>query len=85
MDLVAGVRRVVVVMEHIEKSGAPKLIERCTLPLTGARAVDLVITDLCVIELARGARTPTLIQIAPGVGLDEIAAKTGFGFEIAAA
>jgi hypothetical protein len=60
MDLVAGVRRVVVVMEHTEKSGAPKLLKRCTLPLTGAGVVDLLITDLGVFEIDRkgGGVTP---------------------------
>jgi 3-oxoacid CoA-transferase subunit B len=83
MDLVAGVRRVVVVMEHVEKSGAPKLVNRCTLPLTGARAVDLVITDLGVFDLGRGNHSPVLIELASGVSLDEVSAKTQFAFRVA--
>src|SRR5580698_1948528 len=69
MDLVAGVGRVVVVMEHTEKSCAPKLVSRCSLPLTGAGVVDLLITDLGVFELGRGA--VRLTELAAGVGLDE--------------
>jgi 3-oxoacid CoA-transferase subunit B len=78
MDLVAGVKRVVVVMEHTEKSGAPKLLKRCTLPLTGAGVVDLLITDLGVFELAGGA--VRLSELATGVTLDEVRAKTEASF-----
>ena len=74
MDLVAGVRRVVVAMEHTEKSGAPKLVKRCSLPLTGAGVVDLVITDLGVFEI--GAGRMRLTELAAGVTLDELRAKT---------
>ena len=74
MDLVAGVRRVVVVMEHTEKTGAPKLVKRCSLPLTGAGVVDLLITDLGVFELAAGKVRVT--ELAAGVTLDELRAKT---------
>ena len=74
MDLVAGVRRVVVAMEHTEKSGAPKLVKRCSLPLTGAGVVDLVITDLGVFEI--GAGRMRLTELAAGVSLDELRAKT---------
>ena len=82
MDLVAGVRRVVVVMDHCEKSGAPKLLHRCNLPLTGAGVVNLLITDLGVFEIDR-ARGVSLIQLADGVGLDEIKAKTEATFTVA--
>ena len=75
MDLVAGVRRVVVVMDHCEKSGAPKLLKRCSLPLTGARVVNLLITDLGVFELDRRGGV-TVTQLAPGVTFEEVAAKT---------
>ena len=76
MDLVAGVKRVVVVMEHVEKSGAPKLVDACSLPLTGQGVVDLVITDLGVFRLDRGARPLTLVELAPGLTVDEVRAKT---------
>jgi 3-oxoacid CoA-transferase subunit B/3-oxoadipate CoA-transferase beta subunit len=74
MDLVAGVKRVVVVMEHTEKSGAPKLLKRCSLPLTGAGVVDLLITDLGVFEIGAGA--VRLTELATGVTVDEVKAKT---------
>ena len=83
MDLVAGVKRVVVVMEHTEKTGAPKLLDACTLPLTGAGVVDLVVTDLGVFDVARGKRSLKLLELAPGVALDEARAKTGASFEVA--
>ncbi|MEW5684754.1 MAG: 3-oxoacid CoA-transferase subunit B [Pseudomonadota bacterium] len=83
MDLVAGVKRVVVVMEHTEKTGAPKLLEACTLPLTGQGVVDLVITDLGVFDVSRGKKPLTLLQLADGVTLDEIRAKTEAAFEVA--
>ena len=84
MDLVAGVKRVVIVMEHTEKTGAPKLVNACSLPLTGAGVVDLVITDLGVFDVARGKRPLTLLQLAPGVTLDEVKAKTEAAFAVAA-
>ncbi len=83
MDLVAGVARVVVVMEHTEKSGASKFKHRCTLPLTGARAVDLLITDLGVFDIDRKAGKVALIELAPGVTLDEIRAKTEASYTVA--
>ena len=83
MDLVAGVKRVVVVMEHVEKSGAPKLVNACALPLTGKAVVDLVITDLGVFRLDRGKHPLTLVELAPGVTVDEVKAKTEPGFEVA--
>jgi len=85
MDLVAGVRRVVVVMEHTEKSGAPKLVKACTLPLTGKGVVDLVITELGVFDVSRGKTPLSLLELAPGVTVDEVKAKTGAAFEVAAA
>jgi 3-oxoacid CoA-transferase subunit B len=76
MDLVAGVKKVVVVMEHSAKDGA-KLLKRCTLPLTGSRVVDMVITDLGVFEIDRqGNGGVKLIELAPGVTLDEVRAKS---------
>jgi 3-oxoacid CoA-transferase subunit B len=83
MDLVAGVKRVVVVMEHVEKSSAPKLVDACSLPLTGKQVVDLVITDLAVFEVNRGKTPLTLIERAPGVTIAEIEARTEAGFRVA--
>ena len=83
MDLVAGVKKVVVVMEHVAKDG-PKLLNRCTLPLTGAGVVDMVITDLGVFKInQKGHDGLTLIELADGVTLDEIRAKTEAEFTVA--
>ena len=84
MDLVAGVKRVVVVMEHVEKSGAPKLVTACSLPLTGQGVVDLVVTDLAVFDVNRGKKPLTLRELAPGVTLEDVKAKTEAAFEVAA-
>ena len=83
MDLVAGVRRVVVVMDHCEKTGAPKVLKRCNLPLTGAGVVDLLITDLGVFEIDRKVGGMRLTALATGVSLDEITAKTEADFIVA--
>jgi 3-oxoacid CoA-transferase subunit B len=80
MDLVAGVKRIIVVMEHTEKSGAPKFLHRCSLPLTGKSVVDMLITDLAVFEIDRRKGGAALIELAPGVTLEEIKAKTGASF-----
>jgi 3-oxoacid CoA-transferase subunit B len=85
MDLVAGVKRVVVVMEHTEKSGAPKLVKACSLPLTGQKVVDLVVTELGVFETNRGRTPVRLTALAPGVTVDEVKARTEAPFEIALA
>ncbi len=82
MDLVAGVRRVVVVMDHCEKSGAPKVLKACNLPLTGAGVVDLLITDLGVFEIDAKTQAMRLTALATGVSLDEITAKTEAGFTV---
>jgi 3-oxoacid CoA-transferase subunit B len=82
MDLVAGVKKVVVVMEHSAKN-EPKLLHRCTLPLTGAHVVDLVITDLGVFNIDRHGGGMTLIELAPGVSLDEIKSKTEASYRVA--
>jgi 3-oxoacid CoA-transferase subunit B len=74
MDLVAGVRRLVVLMEHTSKNGEPKILCECSLPLTGARVVNCIITDLCVLDvMPEGLR---LVEKAPGVEFEEIRSKT---------
>ena len=83
MDLVAGVKKVVVVMEHSAKNEA-KLLKRCTLPLTGAGVVDMVITDLGVFTIdKKGGGGMTLTEVAPGTTLDEIQAKTEASYRTA--
>jgi 3-oxoacid CoA-transferase subunit B len=84
MDLVAGVKKIVVVMEHSAKN-EPKLLKRCTLPLTGAGVVDMVITDLGVFTIDKKGGGMTLIEIAPDVTLEEIGAKTEAHFTVAPA
>jgi 3-oxoacid CoA-transferase B subunit len=76
MDLVAGVKRIIVVMEHTSKNGDPKFIPACTLPLTGKNVVDMIITDLAVFQRLDHASQFRLIETAPGVTAEEIAEKT---------
>jgi 3-oxoacid CoA-transferase subunit B len=76
MDLVAGVKKIVVVMEHTNKAGESKVLKKCDLPLTGTQCVDMIISDLCVFTLDRGKPGLTLVELAPGVTLEEVAAKT---------
>jgi len=76
MDLVAGARRVIVTMDHMSKSGEPKIKRACTLPLTGQNVVDMVITDLCVLRREGPASPFHLVECAPGVTADEVVAKT---------
>lgn len=77
MDLVAGVRKCVVVMDHCAKDGSSKLLKNCTLPLTGVNVVDLIITDLGVFEIDKKGNSPMkLIELADGVSLEEIKSKT---------
>jgi 3-oxoacid CoA-transferase subunit B len=78
MDLVAGVKRVVVIMDHTSKAGEPKLLHKCSLPLTGAKCVDLVISNLGVFDIGEGGMS--LVELAPQVTLDEIKAKTEASF-----
>lgn len=80
MDLVAGVKRIVVIMEHNAKDGSAKIVKQCDLPLTGVGVVDLIITDLCVFEVKDGSLR--LIELATGVTLEEITAKTAARFEV---
>lgn len=83
MDLVAGVKRVVVVMDHANKAGEPKILPTCSLPLTGKACVDLIVTDLGVIACDKpGLR---LVELAPGVTIEEIGAKTGAALDVSAA
>jgi len=83
MDLVAGVKKVVVVMEHSAKN-EPKLLTRCNLPLTGAGVVDMVITDLGVFTIdKKGGGGMTLVELAPGVTPDEIRGKTQASYRTA--
>ncbi len=82
MDLVAGVKRVVVVMDHASKSGAPKLLHECSLPLTGRQVVDMVITNLGVFEIDRG-KGMKLVELAPGITVDDVKAQTEADFGVA--
>jgi len=81
MDLVAGVKKIIVVMEHVSKSGAPKFIPECTLPLTGKNVIDMIITDLCVFQRSDHASPFRLIELAPGVTREEVRAKTRAQYE----
>jgi 3-oxoacid CoA-transferase B subunit len=83
MDLVAGVKRVVVVMEHANKHGESKVLKTCTLPLTGTRVVDVIISTLGVFEVKPDGSGLILTELAPGVTLDEIAAKTEAAYDVA--
>ncbi len=83
MDLVAGVKKIIVVMEHNAKDGSPKFIPACTLPLTGKNAVDMIITDLAVFHRPDHQSPFKLIEMAPGVTVDEVAAKTTARYEVA--
>ncbi len=76
MDLVAGVKRVVVVMDHASKKGAPKLLKKCSLPLTGVQVVDRVITNFGVFDVMEGEGKLKVTELAPGISLDEVKAKT---------
>jgi 3-oxoacid CoA-transferase B subunit len=75
MDLVAGAKRVVVTMEHAAKDGSPKVVTQCTLPLTGRRCVDLVVTDMAVIEMVKEGLL--LTEIAPDTSLEAVKKATG--------
>jgi len=81
MDLVAGVKKIIVVMEHVSKNGDPKFIPECTLPLTGKNVVDMVITDLAVFQRPDHDSPFRLIETAPGVTAEEVAAKTTAAYQ----
>jgi 3-oxoacid CoA-transferase subunit B len=81
MDLVAGVKRVVVLMEHVAKGDEKKILKKCSLPLTGKGVVNLIVTDLCVFDVGRPGLT--LVDLAPGVTVEEIRAKTEPDFKVA--
>ncbi|MFT3998249.1 MAG: CoA transferase subunit B [Asticcacaulis sp.] len=83
MDLVAGVKKVVVVMEHANKAGESKVLKACTLPLTGAGVVNLIISTLGVFEVKPDGSGLTLIELAPDVTLDEITSKTEAKYDVA--
>lgn len=82
MDLVAGVNRVIALMEHTNREGKSKILNRCTLPLTGSCCVDMIITDLCVFELDRQLGRVWLVELAPGVALADVEVKTEAKFEV---
>ncbi|MBX7482884.1 CoA transferase subunit B [Qipengyuania qiaonensis] len=83
MDLVAGVKKIIVVMEHTAKDGSPKFIPECTLPLTGKNVVDMIVTDLAVFHRPDHDSAFRLIELAPEVTADEVADKTTAKYEVA--
>ena len=83
MDLVAGVKKIIVVMEHNAKDGSPKFIPACTLPLTGQNVVDMIVTDLAVFRRDDHDSPFRLIELAPGVTAEEVASKTTAKYEVA--
>jgi len=84
MDLVAGVKRVIVLMEHNARDGSPKILHRCKLPITGKGVVNMIVTDLCVFEVVPSIGL-ALKELHPGVTLEQVRAKTGCDFQVALA
>jgi 3-oxoacid CoA-transferase subunit B len=82
MDLVAGVKKIIVLMEHTSKAGAAKFIPTCTLPLTGKNVVDMIITDLCVFSRPSHESKFQLIELAPGISAADIAEKTSAAYTV---
>ncbi|MEV5022241.1 CoA transferase subunit B [Sphingobium sp. LMA1-1-1.1] len=82
MDLVAGVKKIIVVMEHTSKDGSPKFIPACTLPLTGRNVVDMIVTDLCVFQRPDHDSPFRLVQLAPGVTEDDVAERTSAHYTV---
>ncbi|MBT6269380.1 MAG: CoA transferase subunit B [Phycisphaerae bacterium] len=85
MDLVAGVNKVVVIMDHVTRKGDPKLIPTCTLPLTGLQCIDMIITDLCVMEMNEEKKRFEITELAPDVTIDEVLKKTSAEVLVSAA
>ncbi len=83
MDLVAGVNKVVVMMEHVSRKGAPKIVPECTLPLTGRGCVDMIVSDLCVLEFDAEKERFVLTELAPGATVDEVKEKTTAQIDVA--
>ena len=81
MDLVAGVKKIIVVMDHTAKDGSPKFIPECTLPLTGTNVVDMLVTNLAVFRRPDHSSPFRLVELAPGVSAEEVAAKTTARYE----
>jgi len=81
MDLVSGVKRVIVLMEHSARDGSPKILKTCSLPVTGKNVVDMIITDLCVFDVLPDGKGLALKELHPGVALDDVRAKTGCTFQ----
>ncbi|WP_033923927.1 3-oxoacid CoA-transferase subunit B [Sphingomonas sp. 35-24ZXX] len=83
MDLVAGVRRIIVLMDHVARDGTPKFRKRCTLPLTGSNVVDMIVTDRAVFRRADRNSRFALIELAPGVSAAEVRALTEANYDVA--